>query len=123
LGIISPAAGVVTTHRTSAKNSVRELIDYTTYETGEWSKDFTGYNITLNGGGGQGAAKCSDHNTLNQYHPTYTKGSSDNIEKQDWEKKKFRTFLENITLDFEEGKGTRDTIGMQTNIRRKFGHR
>ena len=31
LGIIPLAAGVVTTLRTSAKNSVRELTDYTTY--------------------------------------------------------------------------------------------
>jgi len=31
LGIIPLAAGVVTTLRTSANNSVRELIDYTTY--------------------------------------------------------------------------------------------
>ena len=31
LGIIPLAAGVVTTLRTSAKNSVRELINYTTY--------------------------------------------------------------------------------------------
>jgi len=31
LGIIPLAAGVVTTLRTSTKNSVRELIDYTTY--------------------------------------------------------------------------------------------
>ena len=31
LGIIPLAAGVVTTLRTSAKNSVWELIDYTTY--------------------------------------------------------------------------------------------
>ena len=37
--------------------------------------------------GEQGAAKCSDQNTHNQSHPTYTKGSSDNIEKRDWEKK------------------------------------
>jgi hypothetical protein len=28
-----------------------------------------------------------------------------------------------ITFDFEEGNGTRDIIGMQNNIRRKFGHR
>jgi len=33
LGIIPLAAGVVTTLRTSAKNSVWELIDYTTYVT------------------------------------------------------------------------------------------
>jgi len=31
--------------------------------------------------------------------------------------------LEKITLDFEEGNGTRDIIGMQSNIRRKFVHR
>jgi len=31
LGIIPLAAGVVTALRTSAKNSVRKLIDYTTY--------------------------------------------------------------------------------------------
>ena len=31
LGIIPLAAGVVTTLRTSAKNSVQELVDYTTY--------------------------------------------------------------------------------------------
>jgi len=32
LGVIPLAAGVVTTLRTSAKNSVRKLIDYTTYD-------------------------------------------------------------------------------------------
>jgi len=35
LGIIPLAAGVVTALRTSAKNSVRKLIDYTTYSTAE----------------------------------------------------------------------------------------
>jgi len=35
-------------------------------------------------------------------------------------KKKIRTYLEKITLDFEEGKGTRDA---EISIRRKYGHR
>ena len=36
LGIIPLAAGVVTTLRTSAKNSVLKLIDYTTYTRSKW---------------------------------------------------------------------------------------
>jgi len=36
LGIIPLAAGVVTELRTSAKNSVRELIDYTMYMLRGW---------------------------------------------------------------------------------------
>jgi len=58
----------------------------------------------------------------NQSHPTYTKGSSDNVEKKEWEKKLGHAW-EKITLEFEEGNGTRDVIGMQNNVRRKFGHR
>jgi len=41
LGIIPLAAGVVTTLRTSAKNSVRELIDYTAYMVGYKLQKFT----------------------------------------------------------------------------------
>ena len=39
LGITPLAAGVVTTLRTSAKNSVQKLIDYTTYD--HWAYLYT----------------------------------------------------------------------------------
>jgi hypothetical protein len=63
-----------------------------------------------------GATKCSDHNMHNQPHPTYIKeGRSDNTENE-WG----GTYLEKITLDFKERKGTCDAYSI---IRKKFSHR
>ena len=88
------------------------------YETGEWPKDFAEVAIIALRQE-QGTTNCSDHNMHNQPHPTFTKGSSDNIGHKDY-KKKLRTYLEKLILDFEEGKGARDA---ESSIIRKFGHR
>jgi hypothetical protein len=52
------------------------------YETGEWAKDYTEVTIIALRED-LGATKWSDHNLYNQPHPTYTKGSSDNIGQKD----------------------------------------
>jgi hypothetical protein len=83
---------------------IRKLIN-TTYETEEWTKDFTEVTmITLKKK--PEATKCSDHRTISLIAHT-TKVVSNVLKER--LKRKFRIFSENICLDLEEEK----ELGMQ----------